>query len=112
MPIPAPASTSLSQWRLFSCRLKAVAVATVYPPILYNGLRVRPYSRCMMVAAMKAVAVCPEGNELFFEPSGRSRLIVYFMLLTVAAMIVAEKAFDTIIRGHELRLSTPPSFIP
>ena len=66
----------------------------------------------MIVAAMKAVAVCPEGNELFFEPSGRSRLIVYFMLLTVAAMIVAEKAFDTIIRGHELRFSTPPSFIP
>ena len=33
----------------------------------------------MIVAATKAVAVCPEGNEFAVEPSGRISLAEYFM---------------------------------
>ena len=70
VPIPAPTMTSLIQWRLLSCRVTPVAVATAYPPMLYQGLRC-PYSLWSMVAVMKAVAVCPEGRSC-----GRSRRAV------------------------------------
>jgi hypothetical protein len=62
-----------------------VVVAHPYPKIDHNGERVNPYSLCMMVAAVNAVAVCPEGNELAVEPSGRISLAVYFMLFTKSA---------------------------
>ena len=79
--------------------------------MLNQGLR-RPYSLCRIVAAMKAVAACPDGKELRVDPSGRSTCTVYFNVLTVAAISPAAKAFETIMRPHELRLRTPQAFIP
>ena len=87
-------------------------VAMVYPPILYHGLLVRPYSLCSIVAAIKAVAVCPEGNELLPEPSGRGWFTVYLRPLTINAINPAENASETNILPHELRLSTPATFNP
>ena len=47
---------------LFRLRPRAVKVAPEYPAMLYSGLTI-PYSLCMKVAFVKAMAVCPEGNE-------------------------------------------------
>lgn len=89
----------------------AVAVAAVYAPKLNHGL-LHPYSLCIMVATIKAVAVCPEGKELFELPSGRGLRTVYFMPFTRPAMIAAENASDTSMRPHWVRLSYPDTFIP
>ena len=79
--------------------------------MLYHGLRC-PYSLCSIVAVIKAVAVWPEGNELRVEPSGRITRKEYFSELTAAAISPAEKASETSMRPHELRLSMPQTFIP
>src|SRR5690606_15770267 len=92
MPMPAPASTSDIQCRLFICLPIAVAVEAVYPAMLYRGLRYWPYSLCRKLAFIKELAVCPEGKELLELPSGRSTLAVYLMLFTSAPMIRAENA--------------------
>ena len=60
----------------------------------------------------KAVAVCPDGNDLLFDPSGRGIRQVYFRELTAPAISATEKASDTNIRPHELRPRTPPIFSP
>ncbi|WP_337439553.1 hypothetical protein [Alistipes sp.] len=65
-----------------------------------------------IVAAMKAVAVCPEGKELRVEPSGRITLQEYLSELTAVAISAAEKASETSMRPHKLRLRTPKAFIP
>ena len=65
-----------------------------------------------MVAVMKAVAVCPEGKEWLFEPSGRVTWVVCLSVLTTLPINKAENASDASMRPHELRLSTPPIFIP
>uniref|UniRef100_UPI00402622CD hypothetical protein n=1 Tax=Phocaeicola coprophilus TaxID=387090 RepID=UPI00402622CD len=65
-----------------------------------------------MVAHIKAVAVCPEGNELFEELSGRVSFVVYFSALTKPAMRAAEKTLLTVSSFHELRPSSPASFSP
>ena len=95
MPIPAPQNTSLIQWRLLSMRITPVAVARPYPAMLYRGLTVRPYSLWRMVAATKAVAVCPDGNEFRVLLSGRIWLAVYLMLFTEAAMMANDIALLT-----------------
>lgn len=79
--------------------------------MLYHGLSM-PYSLCRIVAHIKAVAVCPEGNELFDELSGRISLVVYFKVLTKPAIKAAEKTLLTVSSFHELRLSTPANFMP
>lgn len=61
---------------------------------------------------MNAVAVWPEGKELYRLPSGRRRPTEYLMPLTAPAMMAAEKASLTSIRPHELLLSYPHAFIP
>ena len=85
IPRPAPTSTSLIQWRLLSVRMMPVVVAHPYAKTDHHGERVRPYSLCMMVAAVNAVQVWPDGNELAVEPSGRISLAEYFMVLTKSA---------------------------
>ena len=65
-----------------------------------------------MVAAIKAVAVCPEGNELLPDPSGRGCLTEYFNVLTKPAINAAEKTLETNMRPQELRPGTPASFKP
>jgi hypothetical protein len=64
-----------------------------------------------MVADMKAVAVWPEGKELFLLPSGRGRCTVYFRPLTAVAMIPTDRASETSILGHEFMLSYPHAFM-
>ncbi len=51
----------------------------------------------------KAVAVCPDGNDLLFDPSGRGIRQVYFRELTAPAISATERHPDTNIRPHELR---------
>ena len=92
-------------------RLTPVAVATVYPPMLIHGL-ICPYSLCSIVAHINAVAVCPDGKERLFEPSGRFSFTVCFSVFTTLAIKAIEKASDTAILPHELRPSTPRAFIP
>jgi hypothetical protein len=58
-----------------------------------------------MVADMKAVAVCPDGNEFRWLPSGLRRLMEYLTALTAVAIVATENASETIILPHELRLS-------
>lgn len=65
-----------------------------------------------IVAIMKAVAVWPEGKELRVDPSGRITRQEYLSELTAMAITPAEKASETSIRPHELRLSTPQAFNP
>ena len=77
--------------------------------MLYRGLR-WPYSLWSIVAAMKAVAVCPEGKELRDDPSGRITRQEYLSELTPMAMSPAEKASETSMRPHELRPLTPQAF--
>lgn len=67
---------------------------------------------CSIVAVMKAVAVCPEGNELRDDPSGRITRQEYLSELTAMAISPTEKASDVSIRPHELRLRTPAAFMP
>ena len=110
MPIAAPATTSLIQCMLFIILDTPVSAATVYPPMLNQGL-LQPYSLWSMVAVMKDVAVCPEGNECF-PPFGLSLLTIYLIPLTVTVMIPTEKASDTSIPPHFVRLSYPAAFIP
>ena len=62
IPIMAPAKTSLSQWRLFNCLVNPVTTAGKKVAIPARGV-LKPYSLYSSVAAVKAVAVCPEGNE-------------------------------------------------
>ena len=57
-----------------------------------------------MVAHMKAVAVCPEENELLDVLSGRVSRVVYFKDLTNPAINAAEKTLLTASSFHELRL--------
>ena len=71
-----------------------------------------PYSLWNMVAAMNAVAVCPDGKELWLPELGRCDLAVYLIPFTRVAMIATEKASAVIMRPHELRLFTPPIFSP
>ena len=78
--------------------------------MLYQGLR-WPYSLWSIVAVMKAVAVCPEGKELRVEPSGRMTRHEYLSELTAMAISPAEKASETSMRPHELRLWTPQAFM-
>ncbi len=80
--------------------------------MLYHGLRVMPYSLCSMVAVMKAVAECPDGNEWRFDPSGRITLTVCFRVLTAIAISEAENASETSIRPQELLPCMPPIFSP
>ena len=61
--MPAPVSTSLNQCLLLIIRESPVAVAVTYPPTLYHGLRVRPYSLCSSVAVRKAVAAFAENVQ-------------------------------------------------
>ena len=61
---------------------------------------------------MKAVAVCPDGNELWRLLSGRRRLTLYLMELTKVATDAVENADETIILPHELRLSQPNALSP
>jgi len=77
--------------------------------MLYHGLR-WPYYLWSIVAAMKAVAVCPEGKELRDDPSGRITRQEYLSELTPMAMSPAEKASETSMRPHELRPLTPQAF--
>ena len=65
-----------------------------------------------MVAAIKAVAVWPDGNELFLRWLGRSRLTVYFNPLTTPAIKAAEITSAVIISPQVLLPLTPASFIP
>ena len=109
--MPAPTITSAIQCLLFNMRLTPVAVATVYPPMLIHGL-ICPYSLCSIVAHINAVAVCPDGKERLFEPSGRFSFTVCFSVFTTLAIKAIEKASDTAILPHELRPSTPRAFIP
>ena len=111
MPMPAPVKTSLSQCLLLAIRMSPVAVATLYAPMPIHGL-LCPYSLLSMVAVINAVAVCPEGNECRFEPSGRSTFVVCFKVFTVASISSAEKASETSSLPHELRLCTPEAFRP
>jgi hypothetical protein len=97
---------------LFIIRETPVTAAAVYPPILYHGF-FHPYSIWSIVADMNAVAVCPEGKELYALPSGRSLPTEYLMPFTVAAMMATENASLTNIRlQEELRPSIPYAFIP
>ena len=109
--MPAPVSTSLNQCLLFAIRINPVAVAMPYAPTPIHGL-LCPYSLLSMVAVINAVAVCPEGKECLFEPSGRSTLVVRFNVFTTLPIRMAEKASETIILPHELRLCTLATFIP
>lgn len=61
---------------------------------------------------MKLVAVCPEGKELSDVPSGRGLRTVYFTPFTTAVMTATEKASETAILPHELRLSYPHILSP
>ena len=79
--------------------------------MLYHGLRC-PYSLWSIVAVMKTVAVCPEGNELRVEPSGRITRNEYFSELTAAAISPTENASETSMRPQELRPLTPKAFMP
>ena len=72
--------------------------------MLNHGL-LHPYSLSNNAAVMNAVAVCPEGKELYFEPSGLSLPIDYLPALTIIAMEAAENALDVSILPHEERLS-------
>ena len=109
--MPAPAITSVSQWRLLRIRDRPVTAAAVYPPMLSHG-SFHPYSLCSIVAVRKAVAVWPDGKELRRLPSGRIRAMEYFIPFTVPAIIAAEKASLTNIRPHSLLPSYPLIFRP
>ncbi len=65
-----------------------------------------------IVAVIKAVAVCPEGNDRVLEPSGRRTCTLSFSPLVTAAITATEKASDTSILPHEERPRTPAAFSP
>ena len=70
----------------------------------------KPYSLYKRVAAVKAVAVWPEGKERKSEPSGRRTPANDFMEMTTAPIKTYANAVETSIRFQLLRLFTPASF--
>src|SRR5690606_26630222 len=91
IPIPAPARTSEIQCLLLRFLPIPVNVDAANPPILYAGFTI-PYSLCKKLALVKAIEVCPDGKELLLEPSGRSTLAVYFIVLTRIPIIAKLEA--------------------
>ena len=87
MPIPAPAATSVSQCLLLTILKAPVPVATIYPEIPYQ-IDLSLYSCHKNSAHAKAVAVCPDGNELLELPSGLSILVNDFNDKTVADIMM------------------------
>ena len=61
---------------------------------------------------MNAVAVCPDGNELLVEPSGRGERTVYFSPFTTPPITAHDMACAVSMRPHELLLFTPIAFMP
>ena len=111
IPIAAPPSTSEHQWRLAMTRNMPVVAAIPYPATLIQGLIVSPYSLCNICAAMKAVAVCPEGYELKALPSGRSLFMICLVGRAMRFMMAIDPISAVIIRRQSLRPSTPKAFI-
>lgn len=79
IPIPAPATTSVSQCLLLYIRNAPVPVATINPEIPYQ-METSLYSCHKNSAPAKAVAVCPDGKELNPLPSGLSTFEFDFKL--------------------------------
>src|SRR5690606_33046504 len=83
--------TSESQCLLFIILKTPVAVATPYPAIPYQ-IETSLYSCHKNSAPINAVAVCPDGKELYVLPSGRCTLVTAFKLKTLVPMIRYEVA--------------------
>ena len=74
IPNEAPTMTSNIQCLLLSTRINPTAVAHEYPKMVYQKLLLL-YCKYSIVAIMKAVAVCPDGDDRVSLPSGRNSLI-------------------------------------